>query len=76
MLEGAEIFSHPADLEQVHLHYQGAADAGHIAGLPGGRLRLQAGPGVSCDGLPARRESDAGEAAGVYSGQQRGAAAA
>ena len=30
------------------------------------RLRLQAGPGVPGDGLSARREGDAGEAAGVY----------
>ena len=76
MLEGIEVFPHQADLEQVHLHHQGAANAGHFAGLPGSRLRLQAGPGVPGDGLSARREGDAGEAAGVYPGQQRGAAAA
>ena len=76
MFEGIEVFPHPADLEQIYLHHQGATNAGHFAGLPGGRLRLQTWPGVPCDGLSARWEGDAGEAAGVYPGQQRGAAAA
>ena len=56
MLEGIEVCPYPADMEQVHLYHQGAANAGHFAGVPGGRLRLQTGPGVSCDGVPARRE--------------------
>ena len=43
MLERAEIFPHPADLEQIYLHHQGAANAGHFAGLSGGRLRLETG---------------------------------
>ena len=69
MLEGIEVFPHPADLEQVHLHHQGTAGSGYFAGLPCGRFWFQIGPGVSSDGLSARRAGDAGGAAGVYTGQ-------
>ena len=42
---------------------------GIFAGLPCGRFWFQIGPGVSSDGLSARRAGDAGGAAGVYTGQ-------
>ena len=38
--EGTEILSHPADLEQIYLVHQGAADAGRFAGVPCGRNQL------------------------------------
>ena len=73
MLEGIEVCPYPADMEQVHLYHKGAANAGHFTGVPGGWLRLQIGPGVPCDGVPARWEGDAGKVAGLYPRQQRGA---
>ncbi len=76
MLEGAEIFPYSADLEPIYLHDKGTANAGHFAGLSGGRLRLETGTGVPCEGVPARRAGGTGAAARLYSGQQRGEAAA
>ena len=46
MLEGAEIFPYSADLEPIYLHDKRTANAGHFAGLSGGRLRLETGTGV------------------------------
>ena len=76
MLEGAEIFPYSADLEPIYLHDKRTANAGHFAGLSGGRLRLETGTGVPCEGVPAWRAGGTGAAARLYSGQQRGEAAA
>ncbi len=43
MLERAEIFPYSADLEPIYLHDKRTANAGHFAGLSGGRLWLEAG---------------------------------
>ena len=52
------------------------ADYRKATGLSGGRLRLETGTGVPCEGVPAWRAGGTGAAARLYSGQQRGEAAA
>ncbi len=65
--ERTEIRPHPADLEQVYFVHQGAADAGHFAGVPCGWVWLKVGARLSCGSLPIRRCGRSGEAAGLYS---------
>jgi len=73
--ERTEICPHPADLEQVHIVHPGAADAGCFAGISCGGNRHKAGKRLSGGGVSVRRRCGAGEAAGLYSGQQRRTAA-
>ena len=63
MIEEIEILANSANMEQVHIYHQGAADTGYFAGVSGGRFRFQTGAGVSCDGLSVRRTGGAGTAA-------------